>query len=173
MAEVLLRHRLTALGVDARVHSAGLFVPGLPAHDDTARAMAAMGHDLAAHRSRRMTADMVGESDLVLGLARAHVREAVLLAPGAWPRCYTVKEAVRRAGIVGPRAPGQAFPAWVAALHAGRRREDLVGASAADDVDDPYGRGLGTSERTAAELDALVGELVELGWARTSRGDAA
>jgi protein-tyrosine phosphatase len=172
MAEVLLRHRLGAAGIEARVHSAGLFLPGLPAHTDSARAMASLGHDLSAHRSRRMTADMVREADLVLGLAREHVREAVLLAPDAWDRCFTLKELVRRAEAAGGRSPGQPFEEWLACLHAGRRRQDVLGASADDDVADPYGLGLGGSERTARELDALVSRLVELGWADERRGAA-
>lgn len=173
MAEALLRHRLGEAGVQVRAHSAGLFMPGLPAHAHSAEAMAALGYDLVAHRSRRLTADMVRQADLVLGLAREHVREAVVLAPDAWPRCYTLKELVRRAAEAGPRGPGQTFDEWVMGLHGGRRREDLLGASADDDVADPYGRGLGTAERTAAELDGLVRRLVELGWAHSSRGDAA
>ncbi|MGH9157808.1 MAG: hypothetical protein ACRD1K_18670 [Acidimicrobiales bacterium] len=173
MAEALLRHRLAAAGVEARVQSAGLFLPGLPAYADSAAAMVGLGHDIAAHRSRRLSAAMIRAADLAVGLAREHVREAVLLAPDAWPRCYTLKELVRRAETAGARTPAQTFEAWTAGIHAGRRREDLLGASAADDVADPYGLGLGTSERTATELDGLVSRLVELGWGWASRGDAA
>ena len=173
MAEVLLRHRLAAAGVAARVHSAGLFMPGLPAHADSARAMASRGHDLSAHRSRRMTVDMVRAADLVVGLAREHVREAVLLAPDAWERSFTLKELVRRAGQVGARRPGQAFGGWLADVHDGRRRGDLLGASADDDVADPYGLGLEGSARVAGELDALVDRLAGLGWPGERRGDAA
>lgn len=173
MAEALLRRRLEGAGVEATVHSAGLFIPGLPADRHIARAMAERGYDLADHRSQRLTAGLIGGADVVIGLAREHVREAVLLCPEAWPRCTTLKELVRRAGAVGPRRGDQGFGEWLGQVLAGRRREDLLGSSADDDVADPYGLGLASSQDTAVELDDLVSRLVALGWAHESRGDAA
>lgn len=165
MAEVLLRHRLAGLGVDARVSSAGLLDDGMSPTPDALAVMAALGHDTSAHRSRRMTADVLGGADLLLGMARTHVREMVTLVPAVWPKTFTLKEFVRRAAsLVGPREAGQPFDEWVAKVHAGRSRADLLGSSTDDDVADPIGRPRAFYERNAAEISGLVDELVALGW---------
>lgn len=126
--------------------------------------MAARGIDTSMHRSARVTAEMLEEADLVLCMAREHLREAVLLHPLTWTRSFTLKEIVRRAEDVGPRWPGQPFDEWLSKLHAGRERNDLLGSSATDDVADPIGCGVDVYERTATELAHLVDRLVELGW---------
>lgn len=164
MAEAFLRHRLNGIGVEATVHSAGLLTDGNPASPDGVEVVAAMGLDTSAHRSRRLSADLLAGADLVLGMAREHVRESVLLAPDSWPRAFTLKELVRRGEERGARAPGQSFGEWLAKLHAGRSRTDLIGYSPDDDVADPIGRGAAFYRRTAEELDDLVRRLVELGW---------
>ena len=164
MAEAFLRHRLQEIGVEAHVHSAGLLGPGRAASPEGVAVLADWGLDARAHRSRRLAREMLDRSDLVLGMAREHVREAVLLAPEVWPRAFTLKELVRRGEQAGARARGQAFDEWLAKLHAGRTRSDLLGSSAHDDVADPYGESRAVYRRTALELDGLVGRLVELGW---------
>ena len=164
MAEAFLRHRLDEIGAAARVHSAGLLDAGRPASADGVHVLEALGLDTSGHRSRRMTAEMVARADLVLCMAREHLREAVLLVPDAWPRSFTLKELVRRGDETGPRAPGQPFDEWLAKLHAGRNRAELVGRSPDDDVADPIGGGRRAHERTATELTELIDRLVELGW---------
>jgi protein-tyrosine phosphatase len=167
MAEALLRRRLTEVGEAARVHSAGLRADGFEPSQGAVAAMASRELDIAEHRSRALVADMLAEADLVLGMAREHVQEAVLLRPSAWPRTFTLKELVRRAEQVGPRSPGQPFDEWVEKVHAGRNRADLLGSSPIDDVADPIGMSAAVYERTAAELSGLVDRLVELGWRET------
>lgn len=83
MAEALLRRRLEAAGIPARVHSAGLLPGGRPATADGVAVMAARGLDTSAHVSRQLTRDLVAGADLVIGMAREHVREAVVLEPAA------------------------------------------------------------------------------------------
>ena len=164
MAEAFLRHRLQEIGVDGRVHSAGLLADGNRASAEGVAAMRAWGLDTSTHRSRRMTQEMVAGADLVLGMAREHVREAVLLWPEAWPKTFTIKELVRRGEQAGPRAPGQPFDEWLSKIHAGRSRSQLLGSSPDDDVADPIGLGPQDYRRTAEEIDALVAGLVELAW---------
>ena len=163
MAEAMLASRLSAIGASARVHSAGLLEDGMVPPYDALAVMADLGLDTSAHRSRRMTAAMIDDADLVVGMARRHVAEALELAPAAFPRAFTLKELVRRAEAAGPRAPGQPFDEWVAKVHAGRTRADLLG-SPGDDVVDPIGLGRKVYERTADEIHRLVWRLVELGW---------
>jgi len=164
MAEAFLRRRLDGIGVAATVHSAGLLSEGMPASADGVRALRNMGLDTSAHRSRRLSRALIEPTDLVLGMAREHVRESVLTAPGAWPRTFTLKELVRRGEERGPRAPGQTFEEWLAKVHAGRNRSDLIGDSVDDDVADPIGLDADYYRGTAEELDDLVRRLVELAW---------
>lgn len=160
-----MRHRLNGADADARVASAGLLFDGRAATEDAVAVMRALSIDTSAHRSMVMTAERLEGADLVLGMTREHVREAVMLAPSAWPKAFTLKEFVRRAQWVGPRG-GRPFEEWVAKVHAGRSRTDMLGASHDDDVADPIGRPRHFYERTAGEIKGLVDELFEFGWGR-------
>jgi protein-tyrosine-phosphatase len=164
MAEALLRHRLGERGVDAHVHSAGLRLVGEPASANGVDVMAERGIDLSAHRSRIVDRQLLEHADLVLAMAREHLREGVLAAPDTWGRAFTLKELVRRGEIIGPRAPGESLEAWLARAHSGRNRTELLGASADDDVDDPIGMSRSAYEQTADELTDLVDRLVGLAW---------
>lgn len=164
MAEAFLVQRLKELGVPAHVHSAGLLDDGRPA--EGVDVLSAMGFDTSQHRSRRMTAEMIEGADLVLCMAREHLREAVLLVPGAWPRSFTLKELVRRAEQAGPRAAGQPFEEWLAKLHVGRTRGALLGSAQEDDVADPIGGSRDVYHSTATEIHGLVDRLVALAWER-------
>ncbi|CAN5159480.1 hypothetical protein BH24ACT1_BH24ACT1_04810 [soil metagenome] len=171
MAEVLLRHRLDALGVEARVSSAGELPGGVPAEGGSQRAMASRGLDLGRHQSRAFTGELLADADLVIAMARRHVREAVLLHPDAWPWTLTLKELVRRGEAAAPRRPDQSLAAWLALVHAGRRTSDLLGDDPADDVEDPIGAPDHVYQATAAELDDLIARLVNLVFAHAQRVD--
>ena len=164
MAAAILRRRFEHRDVTASVTSAGFREPDRPASDGVVRALATRGLDAADHRSRRIEADLVREADLVIAMERAHVREIVLLDPGAWSRTFTIKELARRGRAVGPRQKTESLRGWLARIGVGRRREDLLGSSPDDDVRDPMGGALEDYEATADQLDALLGELVELAW---------
>jgi protein-tyrosine phosphatase len=164
MAEAMLRSRLTGLGWEGRVHSAGLLAGGQPVTPDGLAVMADRGLDTSTHLSRQLSRDMLAEADLVLGMAREHVREAVLLLPAAWPRTFTLKELVRRGAEAGPRRTAQSLPDWLDEVVRGRELTALLGESADDDVADPVTRGRAAHERTAAELEGLIARLVALVW---------
>lgn len=112
-----------------------------------------------------MTGRELRGADLVLGMAREHVREAVVLAPDAWPRTFTLKELVRRGEAVGPRRGEQTLADWLASAAAGRTAAELMGPSDIDDVADPYGLSLPSYERMIDELDNYIDRLVALLWA--------
>jgi protein-tyrosine phosphatase len=162
MAEVLLRDRLDGLGVDARVSSAGLLQSGQPASAHGVDILRGRGLDMTTHRSRTMTREILSSADLLLGMAREHVREAVVLDPGLWPRTFTLKELVRRGEMTGPRRPGEPLRDWLARVGQGRRVADLTGSSPDDDVADPIGGPRKAYERTAEELDDLTARLSQL-----------
>lgn len=166
MAEVLLRRRLEQAGVSATVSSAGLHPGGRPATTHGVAAMASRGLDLASHRSRQLAAELVQGTDLIIGMAREHVREVAVVDPLAIDRSFTLKELVRVAADVGARRPGEPLDGYVRRLAAARRREDLLGMGYDDafDVDDPVGRGRPDYDSTADELDRLLSRLVELIW---------
>jgi protein-tyrosine phosphatase len=161
MAQAMLTHKL---GAAARVDSAGLRERGLPPASETVAAMAGYGLDVVPHRSRTVTAEGLRSADLVLAMARAHVRHAVVTEPSVWPRVFTVKELLRRGRQVGPRAPGEQLASWLARVHDGRERSALLGDSPEDDVADPVGGPPRAYALTAAELHRLLTELAGLGW---------
>jgi protein-tyrosine phosphatase len=164
MGEVLLRARLAELGVDAEVASAGRLPGDVPASEGAVLAMAGRGLDLAEHRSRTCTRDDLRGADLVIAMAREHVRDAVLSHPEAFSRIYTLKELARRASAVGPRRSSEDLPEYLARVHAGRTHADLLGASEQDDVADPMGGSDREYEATATELEGLIGRVVTLLW---------
>ena len=162
MAEGFLRDRLARRGVPAHVHSAGLLDAGQPASRHGIDVLRQRGVDLAAHRSTTIDPDLVGGTDLLLGMARLHVRESVVLRPEVWPRAFTLKEIVRRGERIGPRRSGQSVAEWLAAAHAGRSHTDLLGDAPDDDIFDPIGSSRPVYERTAAEIEDLTDRLVAL-----------
>ena len=164
LAESLLRQALAARALPVAVRSAGLLSDGRPVPRPGLEVAAARGFDLSAHESRRMTAAVVRDADLILGMARQHVLEAVALDPEVWPKAFTLKELVRRGEAAGARPADVAVEGWLDRLHDGRRRDELLGESVADDVADPIGRPRRAYEQMAVELDDLVGRLVDLLW---------
>jgi protein-tyrosine phosphatase len=162
MAAALLSRRLDDAGVNAAVSSTGLLFDGKPATDYGQAVMADRGIDMSGHRSRKLRAEMVAGADIVIGMAREHVREAVVLAPDIWGRAFTLKEIVRLGEERGGRAEAEPLEQWLARLHEGRRRSDLLGESADDDVSDPIGGPRRSYQRAAEELDDLTGRLARL-----------
>ena len=162
MAAALLSRRLDDAGVKAVVSSAGLLFDGKPATDHGLAVMADRGIDTSGHRSRKLRSEMLASADIVIGMAREHVREAAALVPDAWGRAFTLKEIVRLGEERGGRAPGEPVEQWLARLNEGRRRHDLLGDSAGDDVDDPIGGPRRSYQRTAEELDDLTTRLAGL-----------
>lgn len=160
MAEALLRARSADAGIDATLSSAGVWRAGEPASPGSVRAMASRGLVLGDHRSRLLDVDDIRRAHLVIGMAREHVREVVALDPPSFPKAFTLKELVRRAEAVG--SSGEGFDGWLARVGQGRRAVDLLGASSADDVDDPIGRRDAIYRATADELEDLVDRLVPL-----------
>jgi protein-tyrosine phosphatase len=162
MAEALLRRRLADAGIDANVHSAGLLEGGVPASAHAVTVVRYRGLDLSEHRSRAMAPELLAEADLIICMARMHVREAALLDRSSFARTFTLKELVRRGEEIGPRPAGEPFATWLARAGADRRPTDLLGQSLDDDVADPIGGPLEGYEQTAAELDDLIARLIAL-----------
>ena len=163
-AEVLLRHRAEALGVEVRVTSAGRLDDGRPAAEHSIALMAEQGLDLSVHRSHVLTVDDVVSTDLILGMAREHVRDAVVMVPSAFPKSFTLKELVRRGEAIGPRRPDEDIATYLGRAHAGRTTRELMGNSPDDDVADPIGLPRAAYQVMVAELQDLLDRLARLLW---------
>ncbi len=130
------------------------------------------GIDLGPHVARRVDPAMIEEADLVVGLAREHLREVVLAVPSSFHTSFTLREIARRGLEVGPRGATEALEAWLDRLHEGRQRPDLVGDSPFDDVADPMG---GTSDdyrQMLVEVSGLIRTLRDLAWPDTDELDS-
>ena len=159
-----MRRHLAEAGIEATVSSAGLYEGGAPATGHGIAAMADRGHDLEAHRSRRMEPGMLQRADLVIGMARQHVREAAVLEGGALTKTFTLKELVRGAEAVGSRSPDEPLSAWLSRIAGTRERQSLLGVGHDDDLDvaDPVGGSRADYEVTADLLDDLLARAVSL-----------
>jgi protein-tyrosine phosphatase len=162
MAQAFLGARVRERDLDITVDSAGTLDGDRVVSPGALEVIGKDGLDMAGHRSRLLNRKAVRHADLLLGMERDHVREAVLLDPSAWPRSFTLKEFVRRAETVGALPKGQALSDWLAVVGAGRRREDLLGWSPDDDVEDPIGGGPVQFRATGDELRDLVNRLLAL-----------
>lgn len=159
MAEALLRARLIERGLDGTVEvsSAGLWEGGFPVAKPVLAAVAERGGDLRAHRSRRVTAEMAREADLVIGLAREHVHEVVALDRDFAARTFTLKGLARRVDGLPRRPPGQALAEYLAAGDG----DDLTPD---DDIEDPYGGPVSAVAETADEIATLLDRVVPRLW---------
>lgn len=164
MAQGLLSARLALLGVPACVASAGMAGGGQPPLPEVISVLASHGVDVTGHRSRAVTAGDLDRADLILGLAREHVRHAVVLLPSAWPRAFTIRELARRGRQAGARAAGEPLGSWLARAAGDRDRRDLLGGSLADDVADPAGGPPHAYRMTAGLLGEVTHELAGLCW---------
>ena len=120
--------------------------------------------DMSEYRSRQLTSKDIEDADVVVGMAREHVREVVVLIPEAWNRTFTLKELVRVGEQVGNRIGNEKISDWLARASEGRRRQDHLGASTSDDVEDPIGGTPLAFKQSANEIDLLCRQLVELLW---------
>jgi protein-tyrosine phosphatase len=164
MAEALLVRRIAERELPATVVSAGVLEGGHERPAEVTAVLATRGIALPDGPSRELVPDDLQRADLVLGMERAHVRDAVLLEPEAWPRTFTLKELVRRGTELGPRPSFESPGAWLARAHEGRDRPDLLGDSPLDDVADPYGGPSSDYEAAVTEIEDLVDRLVSLLW---------
>lgn len=169
LADALFRAWLAARGVpDVVVRSAGRLEAGVAPSPLVVEVAATYAADLSAHRSTRLTADLLADADLVVPMAGEHRADALALLPAARPRTFLLRELARLTARAGPRRPGEALTAYLARLDQlrGVGATEDAGHDAGDDIADPYGQPVEVLWRTAAELDAVLGDLTESWWPR-------
>ncbi|MCR2764227.1 low molecular weight phosphatase family protein [Microbacterium sp. zg.B48] len=175
LAEQLLRARLAPL--QGRVHSAGTSgldaVAMTPEAASLASRLGVPAADSAAHRSRYLTEALLESPDLILTMTRDHRRRVAELAPARLRSTFTVREFARLAAAI---ADGEIRDAAAAAGSDPSARVRAAAAAVAshrgmlpppadpseDDVVDPYKRGMAAYERSAAELERPIDEVVRI-----------
>ena len=162
MGEALLQRWLDERGMAAEVTSAGFLPSGVPATSPAVLTMAARGLDIEGHRSREVSSQLLDQSDLVITMTRQHLIDLVLMEPSSLSRTFQLTDLVRRAEKVGPRRPETAFADWLELVGDGRTRQGILAASLSDDIADPIGQSAAAYERTAVQLDDLLGRLAAL-----------
>jgi protein-tyrosine phosphatase len=161
MAEGFLRQRLGARHVPATVTSAGTRTQGRPPVDEVIELMADRDIDIREHRSQLVTKQLVTEADLIICMAREHLREVVLIDADAYPRTFTLRELVRLADEAGPRPDELSITDWLRKLDDG---QPTIGFSELDDIEDPVGRRFAVYRKSCEEIEVLVDRMVELVW---------
>jgi protein-tyrosine phosphatase len=152
MAAAILQHRLDENGVGARVSSAGTSPWSSGATGDAVTVMRERALDISAHRNRRLTVELVEQSDLVLGMTRDHVSFALMRSRDAAGRAFLVGELARLGVQVGPRDPGEPVAGWVERVAAARPSDRPLGR-AVDEVPDPVGEPIDVYRTTVTRLD--------------------
>lgn len=164
-AALLLRQQLGDAGRnDVRVLSAGTVGADVGPPRPLVQESRAFGIDLGTHVPRTVDPGMIQAADLVVGLTREHVRQTVLAVPSSYPRTFTLWEIVRRGLHTGPRGAGEDLGDWLARLHEGRLRTDLMDASPDDGVIDPLGGRRDDYRRMLTEVSSLTQTLRDLAW---------
>jgi protein-tyrosine phosphatase len=125
---------------------------------------AAIGMDLDGHVPRRMAVVDIQRADLVIGMAREHVRETVLMEEASFSKAFTLREFVRRGSEIGARALEEPLSEWLERMHGLRRHLDLIGDSGPDDIPDPMGGSSEDYRKMLNEVGALTDMLHSLIW---------
>ena len=143
MAGVLLEEHVPGL----RVTTSGTHViEGMPMSWRTRDAIAGLGLEVPAHRSRQATVDELDRADLVIALAAEHVGWMRRVHPRAAPRTGTLKRLARDLAA-GP----EPFAVRVAALQL-----ETVLLEPWEDVIAPAGGDVDVFHETAREIQTLI-----------------
>lgn len=164
IAEVLTAARVSRYDLPLEVASAGV----LPGHrsvpPEVYDCLPSIGFQRLERPGQLIVPDQLTSADLIVGMAREHLREVVVMSPGALERAFTLRELVRRGKESGGRLPSEELATWLSRVGEGRELTHLLGESSDDDIADPFGGPIGEYRRTAREIERLVDELIWLLW---------
>jgi protein-tyrosine-phosphatase len=164
MAEVLLRARLAVVDPDVVVDSFGLLFDDRPAERNAVKAMARLGLDLSGHTAKKVSAEALRGTSLIVGMERQHVVEVAALDRDLFPRAFTLPELVRSVDVVGPRPDDVDLRSWVERAGSMRTPEDYVLRDPASEIADPMGSSARTFRACGDEIDRLLEVFVDLAW---------
>jgi len=151
IAHLLLQR---ALGTSAvRVDSAGTHAsPAAPVTRSTRLILEARGIDADAFASRRLTAELIADADLVLCAERANRSDVVRLVARAHRKTFTLTQAERLLGVA-PAPPVETVAELAVRLAAAR---GILPQDPDDDVPDPVGGDVAVYARAAERIDRAV-----------------
>jgi protein-tyrosine phosphatase len=167
MAEGFLRDDLEGRfgSLAPSVASAGTAgLEGQAASAGSVRAAAERGSNIEAHRARRLTADMLGEADLLLCMAGEHRDQAVERDPDVAPKTFTLKELVRLLEAAGAPEASSSDPGSLTdrvAAADGLRASGFAGNPRDEDIADPLGMPLESYRAIAWELEGWCSRLLD------------
>jgi protein-tyrosine-phosphatase len=94
MAEAYLKQLLKQQQrTDIQVHSAGVMaLAGMGASEGTREVLASEGIDVSAHRTQKVTAELLDQSDIILVMEDVHEDKVLALAPQVKRRLFLLKE---------------------------------------------------------------------------------
>lgn len=162
MAEAILLGLLEQRGLDCEVLSGGTLARGQPMDPVAMEAVAGDGPDMKEHLSQPIRPLLLKGADIVIAMEREHVREIVVNTPNTWKKTFTLKELVRRGEKVGPKFPSETLSDWLGRVGRDRDRQNLLGASQDDDIEDPIGMPASAIDHTADVIRNLCIQLVNL-----------
>ena len=131
-----------------------------PMDPPMAQELSARGGNASTFASRRLTADIVRDADLLLTAEAAHRQFILEEWPAAFRRVFTLRQFADAVGTASETVQGRDLIAHAAAL----RRP----AHPSDNVRDPFGRGPAAAAACAVELDALLAAILPRLAARAS-----
>jgi protein-tyrosine phosphatase len=121
------------------------------------------GGDPVGFVAQSLTADLLRQAELVLGMTREHRGAAVEMAPAAVRRSFTLREYARLLGQIDPARLPAGSPAERAhaslPLAAALRRQ---AEAAEDDVADPYRRGEMAYAQAYAGIEQAVRDIAKV-----------
>jgi len=160
MAEYLWRRGAETRSQPVLTLSGGLAAPNEPSPPHALAVMADRGIDMSKHRSSTLTAAMVANADLVLGMTGRHVREAAVLDLSHSTKIFTLVEFGRLSAAAGPRV-GETVPEYVVRLGRTRSIGQLGSGGKIDDIGDPYKRRKSLYRKAAVAIEAEVEVILE------------
>lgn len=124
--------------------------------------------DATQHRAAEVTSDLIANSDLVIGMTRAHRSSAITLEPAAVKKAFTLLEFAHVVSHIQhePMSTPEYQDTDVerATLETIKRMRGVVAPLHPDeryDVEDPYGRSKQVFQRSARQIDNAVEQIAE------------
>lgn len=150
---------------DALAASAGFLEGGRPVHEHVASILDDRGIDTSKKVSRKLSAELVEKSDLILTMTSEHARGVVGRFPNSIHRVYTFRHF---ASVVAPRATEITTNEWLTEVNRANRRAYL-GEDEALDIADPIGRDFPVFVSLANELTNSISWILDCAFPAKAR----
>ncbi len=94
MAEGIFKKKIKSINEKhMKVSSAGISaIEGQPANEKSIKVLEAKGIDISLHRAKKLTSDMISQSDLILTMTEEHKKIIKAYFPNSINKIFTLKE---------------------------------------------------------------------------------